>query len=248
MVGADRANDDGQRALPAGDRRAFAARAAEMSRSSTRPGFAACRGRRTRSCRAPLRRAAAHRARPAVEADDFARRCPPAGVAPLLPSAVNDQRLREGGEDLGAFRLRGPRPACRMSRCGRWRSPSPSASRPPSRGRALRLRCPARRWPDFGRQALDDVPGIIVLERGLAQRGHLGDLRRRRRSRLRRRERRRRRGAGGEQGCFMPRCLASRIRGLSPPCSTNGQSSRICAPSGGTNRSRRRGNFDCGRP
>ena len=119
---------------------------AELAVARAVLGCAAWRGRRTRSCRAPL-----HRARPS-SASTLSKPT----ISPVMPCgrrrcAVaergDDQLLREGSEDLRAFRRRASRPACRTARPGRWRSPSPSAcATAQSRARAS-ASVPARRWP-----------------------------------------------------------------------------------------------------
>ena len=91
------------------------------------------------------------------------------GVEALLPNAAHDQSLREGGEDLGCFRPARPHrqrealdpDVAEAERSQLGHRPLAGAGLGLGSGEAL---------ADLGGQPFGDVPGIIILERRVAER------------------------------------------------------------------------------
>ncbi len=117
--------------------------------------------------RAPPSNRRASRSRPAPPS------MPSGGVEPLLPSAVITSGCGKGAV-IHAFSS--PRTQTGMSNGSTRTFAKPiafSLRTAQSRARAS-ASVPASRWPDLRRQAFDDVPCIIVLQRRIAKARDLG--------------------------------------------------------------------------
>ncbi len=168
MIGSDRADHDGDRALAAGHSRPMAARPAEMpvARAVLRARHGVAH-EDDLALHHLIRRGLELAER--VEADDLAGDSLGRGRGAVAERG-DDQLLGEGREDLRRFGAAGPgRHVERFDPdVGESHRLEPG-DRPIARA-GFRLG-PGEALADFGRQSFGDVPGVIVVERGLAQRG-----------------------------------------------------------------------------
>ena len=153
----------------------------------------------------------------AVEGDQLAVDRLAAGSAPLLPNAVTASGWGKGAEDFGALRAAHPHRHVERLDADVGEAQRLQLGDRPVAGAGLCLG-PGEARADFGRQPFGDVPGIIVLERGIAERGDLRarDERLAAGARGERRRAERRRAGGGDQECVswaMPRQRGRRSRG-----------------------------------